>query len=207
MRIWAIPTPTTSRCTTPPLSASTTTLTRRPLSPPLVPSPSHLFPYHKAAPSSGALGDVRFIHPLAGAVTNIPGIAGFTHKYNVQYIAKQLSVYIDDSASPAYQTTIDIPSIISLNSSGAFIGLTAACMSTCENVEVLNWSFNYVATLDATKSFVSNVMSSAVAGRTSSFTVQGVDTNGYFYQTYVTHPPPLPTTATRHTPIAHSVTT
>lgn len=118
-----------------------------------------------------------------GAVTNIPGIAGFTHKYNVQYIEKQLSVYIDDSASPAYQTTIDIPSIISLNSSGAFIGLTAACMSTCENVEVLNWSFNYVATLDATKSFVSNVMSSAVAGRTSSFTVQGVDTNGYFYQT------------------------
>lgn len=72
-------------------------------------------------------------------------------------------------------------------------------MSTCEDVEVLDWSFNYVAILDATKSFVTNVKNNSVAGRTSSFTVQGVDTNGYYYQTYVApshYPPP------HHTSIA-----
>jgi hypothetical protein len=118
-----------------------------------------------------------------GAVIDVPAIAGFTHKYNIQYIEKQLSVYMDDSATPVYQTTIDIPQILALNTSGAFIGLTAACMSTCEDVDVLNWHFNYVATFDASKSYATNVRNSTVAGRTTTFTVQGVDTNGYFFQT------------------------
>jgi hypothetical protein len=121
----------------------------------------------------------------AGAVSTIPGIAGFTHKYNIQYIDKQLNVYMDDSGTAVYTADIDIPQILSLNTSGAFIGLTAACIATCENVEVLNWNYNYVSILDASKSFATGITNSSVAGRTSSFTVQGVDTNGYLYTTYV----------------------
>jgi hypothetical protein len=118
-----------------------------------------------------------------GAVSTIPGIAGFTHKYNIQYIDKQLNVYMDDSGTAVYTADIDIPQILSLNTSGAFIGLTAACIATCENVEVLNWNYNYVSILDASKSFATGITNSSVAGRTSSFTVQGVDTNGYLYTT------------------------
>lgn len=118
-----------------------------------------------------------------GAQTNVPPIAGMTHKYNVQYINKQLSVYIDGNTTPAYQGTIDIASVLSLNSSGAYVGLTAACMSTCENVQVLNWYFNYVSVLDPTKTYVTGIQNGTSAGHVTTFTIQGVDTNGYLYQT------------------------
>lgn len=118
-----------------------------------------------------------------GTVTNVPPFAGFTRKYTVRYINQELSVFIDDSTTPAYQATLDIPSIIGLNSSGAFVGLTASCMGTCETIEVLNWQFNYMSVFDGTKSFVSRFSNSSVAGRAASVTIQGVDTNGYLYQT------------------------
>lgn len=76
-------------------------------------------------------------------MTNIPAMAGATHKYKVQYIGKQLSVYIDDNAKPVYQASLDIAEIISLNATlGAFVGLTSSCTGTCDDVEVLDWHFN-----------------------------------------------------------------
>lgn len=118
-----------------------------------------------------------------GAATNVPPIAGNTHTYNVYYLSKQLSVYVDGNPTPAYQGTIDVANVLSLNSSGAYVGLTAACVGTCEDVAVSNFTFNYVSILDAPFSFVTSVNNVTTAGQPATFVIQGVDTNGYLYTT------------------------
>lgn len=117
-----------------------------------------------------------------GAVTNIPAMAGATHKYKVQYIRKQLSVYIDDNANPVYQASLDIAEIITLNATlGAFVGLTSSCVGTCDDVEVLDWHFNasnLPGMIDPGKSEVLAATANGVAGQLLNVVVLAKDSLG-----------------------------
>jgi hypothetical protein len=119
-------------------------------------------------------------------VTDVPLIAGYTHKYNIIYRANVLSVYIDDSAVPAYYARLDIAGIIALNASGAYVGLTTSCRSKCEDVEVLEWYFNALGSpVDASKTYVVDATRSVTAGSASTIIVQTVDYDGDLITTYV----------------------
>jgi uncharacterized repeat protein (TIGR01451 family) len=91
-----------------------------------------------AANGPGPAGD-----SLLGAAELTPVLEdGAVHRARIVYDpAGTLTIYVDDLATPALTVSVDLDTLLSLESGAAFVGFTAATGAASENHDILDWSY------------------------------------------------------------------
>lgn len=143
------------------------------------PSSNHVAVHTKGATENSA--DISAMVNPPGAVSNVPTFAGNTNTITVTYRNLTLTVSFPGTQIPSIVVpNLNLPQLIGLDRSGAYIGFTSSCAGVCETNEILSWTYNYVSNPDPTQSYAYGPgLNGTVAGTPATFTIQAVDQYGY----------------------------
>ena len=66
---------------------------------------------------------------------------GQVHTASIRYRPGTLSIFVDDLGTAALTVTVDLGTLLNLDSGTAFVGFTGGGAAAFENHDLLNWSF------------------------------------------------------------------
>jgi hypothetical protein len=100
---------------------------------------------HVGVQSNGTAVNDPFAGAYLGAAAVVPDMSnGSVHTGRVLYVPGSLKMFVDDLVNPELTISVNLSTLLSLDSGTAYVGFTAGGAAAYENHDLLNWNFTSV---------------------------------------------------------------
>ncbi|NOY52345.1 MAG: hypothetical protein GXP58_01850, partial [Deltaproteobacteria bacterium] len=97
---------------------------------------------HICVQSMGVAPNSQDQSAALGCASNIPNLSdGNIHSVKISYNRGNIDIYIDDLSTPVLSVSLDLETLLNLQSDLAWVGFTGGTGGQWENHDILNWTF------------------------------------------------------------------